>query len=114
MVSSKSRSRTDKKSRGKLNIAVPGEKISEFCRRNQIRKLAFFGSVLRDDFGPQSDVDVLVEFKDEHVIGFIGLASLEIELSAILGRKVDIRTSADLSRYFRKEVLDEAEVAYVA
>lgn len=93
-------------------IRVDPEKIAEFCRRNHIRKLAFFGSVLREDFGPESDVDVLVEFEPDHRIGLIRLAGLEHELSAILERKVDMRSPADLSRYFRDEVVRTAEVVY--
>ncbi len=86
--------------------------LAEFCRAHHIRKLAFFGSVLRDDFGPDSDVDVLVEFEPDHHIGLLGLAGLEIELSRLLGRKADLRTPRDLSRYFREEVVAGAEVVY--
>jgi len=86
--------------------------IAEFCRRNQIRRLALFGSVLRGDFHPESDIDVLVEFEPAHVPGLFGIARMERELSAIFGRKVDLRTAEDLSRYFRQDVLREAEVQY--
>lgn len=96
----------------RARIDIPQEKIAEFCREHQIRKLSFFGSVLGDDFGPESDVDVLVEFEPGQVPGLIRLAGLEIELSRILGRKVDLRTPEDLSRYFRQQVLDSAEVQY--
>ena len=95
-----------------VRINVPREKIAEFCRRNHIRKLSFFGSVLRDDFSPESDVDVLVEFEPEHVPGYIGLAGMENELSEIIGRKVDMNTPNCLSRYFREEVIKAAEVQY--
>ena len=95
-----------------LHINVPREKIAGFCRRHHIRRLSFFGSVLRDDFGPDSDIDVLVEFDPDHIPGLIRLAGMEFELSEILGRKVDIRTAQDLSRYFREEVLNAAEVQY--
>ena len=95
-----------------LHINVPREKIAGFCRRHHIRRLSFFGSVLRDDFGPDSDIDVLVEFDSDHIPGLIRLAGMEFELSEILGRKVDIRTAQDLSRYFREEVLNAAEVQY--
>lgn len=71
-----------------------------------------YGSVLRDDFHPNSDVDVLVEFEPGHVPGFIGMAEIELEMSGILGRKVDLRTAAELSRYFRRQVLQEAETIY--
>ncbi|MGH2350687.1 MAG: nucleotidyltransferase family protein [Chloroflexota bacterium] len=77
-----------------------------------MRKLALFGSVLRDDFRPDSDVDVLVEFESGHPVGLVRLARMELELSALVGRRVDLRTPADLSRYFRQAVLDSAEVPY--
>lgn len=94
-------------------FVVPQEKISDFCRRNHIRKLSLFGSALRSDFGPDSDVDVLVEFEPGHVPGFFRLFDLEKELSSFFdGRKVDLRTPEDLSRYFRDEVIANAEVQY--
>ena len=96
------------------NLKVPKDKLAEFCQRHSIRKLAFFGSVLRDDFGPGSDVDVLVEFDPGAGVGFFKLYDLEQELSRILeGRKVDINTPKSLSKYFRDKVLAEAEVQYV-
>lgn len=97
---------------GKAHIDLPKEKIAEFCKRNHIRKLSLFGSVLHGDFGPDSDIDFLVEFDPDHIPGFITLAGIEIELSEILGRKVDLRTAQELSRYFRQEVVDSAEVQY--
>ncbi len=96
------------------HIVIPKDKIAEFCRKHHIRKLSLFGSVLRDDFGPDSDVDVLVEFEPGHVPGLIRIAALEIELSDILGYKVDFRTPAELSRYFRQRVMDMAESQYVS
>ena len=96
-----------------VEISIDREKIAEFCRRHHIRKLAFFGSVLRDDFGPDSDVDVLVEFETGHVPG-LAFFDIEAELSQILGRNVDLSTLQFLSRYFRDEVLNEAEEQYVA
>ncbi|MEK6574739.1 MAG: nucleotidyltransferase family protein [Chloroflexota bacterium] len=93
-------------------ITLPKDKIEDFCRRHHIRKLSLFGSVLRGDFRPDSDVDVLVEFEPEYSVGLIRLAGMEIELSSIIGRKVDLRTPAELSRYFRQKVLDMAEVQY--
>jgi hypothetical protein len=94
-------------------IIVPQEKIADFCRRNYIRKLSLFGSVLRGDFGPDSDVDVLIEFETGHVPGFFRLFDLERELSSLFdGRKVDLRTPEDLSRHFRNEVVAKAEVQY--
>lgn len=94
-------------------IAIDREKLAGFCRRNHIRRLALFGSVLRDDFRPESDVDVLVEFERGHVPG-LKFFALERELSEILGRKVDLNTAGFLSPYFRGRVLAEAEVQYVA
>ncbi|MFN3414612.1 MAG: nucleotidyltransferase family protein [Thermoanaerobaculum sp.] len=97
----------------KPTVNLPREKIAEFCRRHHIRRFAVFGSALRADFRPDSDIDVLVEFDPEYVPGLFGMARLERELSALLGgRKVDLRTPEDLSRYFRQEVLREAEVQY--
>lgn len=98
---------------GRSHIAIDRERLAGFCRRNHIRRFALFGSVLRDDFGPDSDVDVLVEFEPGHVPG-LRFFALERELSEILGRKVDLNTPAFLSPYFRRRVLDEAEVQYVA
>jgi predicted nucleotidyltransferase len=94
------------------NIVVPKDVLTDFCKRHHIRRLAFFGSVLRNDFKPDSDVDVLIEFEPGHVVGLIRLAGIELELSKIFGRKVDLRTPADLSRYFREEVLQSAELQY--
>jgi predicted nucleotidyltransferase len=96
-----------------VRIPIDREKIAEFCRRYHIRRLALFGSVLRDDFGPDSDIDVLVEFETGHVPG-LAFFDMEAELSQILGRKVDLSTLQFLSRYFRDEVLNEAEEQYVA
>ena len=93
-------------------IDIDREKIGEFCRRNGIRKLSLFGSVLRDDFRPDSDVDFLVEFQPEKRIGYLGLAGLELELEEMLGREVDLRTPQELSRYFRDEVVAGAELQY--
>ena len=92
---------------------VDRTRIAEFCERHQIRKFSLFGSVLRDDFGPNSDVDVLVEFMPGSRVGLIRLAGMELELSQLFGRKADLRTPADLSRYFRAEVLGAAQVKYV-
>lgn len=94
------------------DLTIPKKELAEFCRRHHIRRLSLFGSVLREDFGPDSDVDVLVEFEPGHTVGLIRLAGMERELSEKLGRKVDMRTPADLSRYFRDEVTAEAEVVY--
>ena len=94
-------------------IAIDREQIAAFCRKHHIRKLALFGSVLRDDFRPDSDVDVLVEFEPGYVPGLAFFAMQE-ELSALLGRKVDMHTPHFLSRYFRDEVLQSAQVQYAA
>ncbi|MFO1535346.1 MAG: nucleotidyltransferase family protein [Thermoplasmatota archaeon] len=95
-------------------IEVPHDAVEGFCRRNQVRRLSFFGSVLRADFTPESDVDVLVEFQAGHAPGLLGLAAMERELSGILGRRVDLNTIGFLSRYFADEVLREAQDQYVA
>ena len=97
----------------KTAIDLPKEKIAEFCKRNHIRKLSLFGSALRGDFRPGSDVDVLVEFETGHVPG-LNFFTMEIELSQLLGQKVDLNTPQFLSRYFREQVLAESEALYVA
>lgn len=94
-------------------IEVNKREVERFCRRHRIRRLALFGSVLRDDFGPDSDVDVLVEFEDGHVPG-LAFFTMEAELSRILRRKVDLNTPQFLSRHFRDDVLAEAEDQYAA
>ena len=94
-------------------LPIPRADLAAFCRANGIRWLAIFGSALRADFGPESDIDVLVEFEPDRTPGLLGVAGLEMGLSALFGgRKVDLRTPEDLSRYFRREVLDTAEVQY--
>ncbi len=96
-------------------IAIPKEALAAFCRERGIRRLAVYGSALRSDFGPQSDIDVLVEFEPDRIPSLLGIARMERELSALFGgRKVDMRTPEDLSRYFRQVVLAEAEVQYAA
>jgi predicted nucleotidyltransferase len=93
--------------------SVDKARIAAFCRKHGIRSLATFGSVLRPDFGPNSDVDVLVEFEPGSVPSLLGVARLERELSGLFGgRKVDLRTPEDLSRYFRQRVLEEARLHY--
>ena len=94
------------------NIALPKDKIADFCRRYHIRRLAVFGSALRDDFAIDSDVDVLVEFQKGQEPGF-AFFDMQDELSELLGRKVELHTPNFLSRYFRDTVLAEAEVQYV-
>jgi predicted nucleotidyltransferase len=94
-------------------VEIPHDRIAELCRRHRIRKLALFGSVLRSDFGPDSDVDVLVEFEPGHTPGF-GFIAIQDELSTLLGRRVDLNTANSLSRYFRDEVVRDAGVLYAA
>lgn len=97
-----------------LPIVIQKDKLAEFCQRNHIRKLSLFGSVLRDDFADQSDVDFLVEFLPGSRTTYFDLARMERELSELVqGRKIDLRTPAELSKYFRQEVLDTALVQYV-
>ena len=94
-------------------LTIPSEALAAFCREHGIKRLAIFGSALRDDFGPESDVDVLVEFEPDRIPGLFGLAGMELELSGLFsGRKVDLRTPEDLSPYFRQDVVDAAEVQY--
>ena len=93
------------------HIHIDRAKLADFCRRHHIRKLSLFGSVLRDDFRPDSDIDVLVEFEPGHVPG-LAFFTMEAELSSILGRKVDLNTPQFLSRYFRDEIQAAAKVQY--
>lgn len=95
-------------------LAVNDEAVEGFAHRHSIRRLALFGSVLRDDFGEDSDVDVLVEFESGSTPGLIGLAAMELELSQVFGRSVDLRTYGDLSRYFRDDVRASARELYAA
>jgi len=95
-------------------VQIPEIRIGEFCREHRIARLSLFGSILRDDFGPDSDVDLLVEFEPGCTPSLMGMAGLEAELSEIIGRKADLRTPAKLSRHFRDEVLGEARPQYVA
>ncbi len=97
----------------RARIPIPQSEIEAFCRRNHIRRLALFGSVLRDDFTPDSDVDVLVEFEPGKTPGFEFIA-VQDELSDLLGREVDLNTPDCLSKYFRDDVLAAAEVLYDA
>ncbi len=94
-------------------ISIDKQQIAQFCRQNHIRRFSLFGSVLRSDFSPESDIDVLVEFEPGHVPGLFGVARMERELSQLFGaRRVDLRTAEDLSRYFRNTVLQEADLQY--
>lgn len=94
-------------------LDVSEEELAPVCRRHRIRKLSLFGSRLKGTARPDSDVDLLVEFEPNALPGLLGIAAMELELSALLGgRKVDLRTAQDLSRYFRDEVVRTAEVQY--
>jgi predicted nucleotidyltransferase len=96
----------------KIAIEIPRESLSTFCRENGIRRLSVFGSALGEHFTPESDVDMLVEFEPGQVVGLLRMAALERELSEIIGRQVDLRTPADLSRYFRDKVMATAVEQY--
>ncbi|MGH7553052.1 MAG: nucleotidyltransferase family protein [Longimicrobiales bacterium] len=99
--------------RGTVEIEVDLARVAQFCLRYHIRRLALFGSILRKDFRPDSDVDVLVEFETGHTPGF-AFVGIQEELSGLLGRRVDLRTPEDLSRYFRDEVVKTAKLLYAA
>jgi predicted nucleotidyltransferase len=96
-----------------LALNVPAEELAELCRRHRIQRLAVFGSALRDDFGPESDLDLLVEFDPGTRVG-LRFFAIEQELSDVFGRPVDLNTAGFLSPYFREEVSREAEDLYVA
>ena len=96
-----------------VHLPIDREAVSAFCQRHHIARLALFGSVIRDDFGPESDIDVLVEFQPGTRVGF-AFIRMQDELSAVLGRTVDLHTPRSLSKYFRDQVLRDAEALYVA
>ena len=93
-------------------VSIPKARLASFCQERGIKRLAVFGSALRSDFGPDSDIDLLVEFEPGQTPGLLGIAGMELDLGRMLGRKVDLRTPGDLSRYFRQQVIDEAQVQY--
>ncbi len=93
---------------------IPKDKLAEFCKRNHIRRLSVFGSALRGQLGPDSDIDLLVEFEPSHTPGLFSIVRMEMELTEMLGRKADLRTPEDLSEYFRDELVENAEVQYQA
>ena len=97
-----------------LRIPIDRDKTAAFCSRHHIRRLALFGSVLTDDFRPDSDVDVLVEFDPEFRLGLFELMRMQREFSEIIGREADFRTPEDLGRYMRDRVIAESEVQYAA
>ena len=96
----------------KSKIIIPEKRLAEFCRTHGIQTFSLFGSVLRDDFSPESDIDVLVEFKPGTRIGLIKLGRIENELRTILGRDVDLNTPGFISKYFRSEIMAEREIQY--
>lgn len=95
-------------------IHIPAEPLAAICRKYQVQRLSLFGSALTSRFGPESDVDLLVEFQAGAEPTYFDLAGMEMELTALIGRKVDLRTPAELSRYFRDRVMREAQVQYAA
>ncbi len=95
-----------------LEQKMPGDKLIEFCKRNCIKKLSLFGSALSGSLHPDSDIDLLVEFEEGHTPGLFSIVRMEMELADALGRKVDLRTPEDLSRYFREEVIRHAKLEY--
>jgi predicted nucleotidyltransferase len=97
----------------RAKLKLPKNKIDDFCRRHNVRRLALFGSVLGEDFTPESDVDVLIEFEPGTRIG-LRFFALQDELSQIVGRKVDLNTPGFLSKYFRERVMEEAEDQYAS
>ena len=99
-------------------LSIPREQLAAFCQENGIKQLAVFGSALRDDFGPESDVDLLVEFESDRIPGLMGFAGMEIELSELFGRDVDLLTREEVesSRNYirRKSILESTEVVFGA
>ncbi|MFO7890164.1 MAG: nucleotidyltransferase family protein [bacterium] len=98
----------------KITDYIPKNKLNEICQKYHIIKISLFGSALHGDLKPDSDIDLLVEFKKGMTPGLITLCGIENELTAMIGRKVDLRTVDDLSRYFKDEVVNNSEVQYVA
>lgn len=94
------------------NVQIPAAEIVDFCQRHHIRKLSLFGSVLRDDFTPQSDIDVLVEFEPDYIPDFFSFSDMQDELADVIGREVDLNTPKALSRYFRDDIMTNAQVIY--
>ena len=97
-----------------MRIEIHKDAIAAFCRRNHIRRLAFFGSVLRDDFGPASDVDILAEIEPGVRVTYFSLARLEDDLGRLLGRRADVHLPRSLHPYLRDKVMAQAEEVYVA
>jgi len=97
-----------------LGHKIPRDTLTAFCKRNHIRRLSVFGSCARGESRPDSDVDLLVEFEQDHTPGLFAIVKMEMELAGMLDRKVDLRTAEDLSRYFRDEVVQNAQLQYPA
>ena len=95
-----------------VQLSFPLSEIGEYCQRNGISRLALFGSALRNDFRPESDIDLLVHFRPDAVVGLFRITQMESDLSELIGRTVDLRTASDLSPYFRDEVMRSARVLY--
>jgi hypothetical protein len=96
-------------------LSVSQAQLAEFCRRNHVRKLSIFGSALTEHFKDSSDIDILVEFEPDFRVGYLRMAAMERELSSLFGgRKIDLRTPSELSRYFRDEVIKTASIQYAA
>ena len=96
------------------SLNIDEAELAHYCVKHHIRRLSLFGSQLKGTANPESDIDLLVEFDNAHIPGLMGIAGMEIELSELLGRKVDLRTAAELSRYFRDDILETAQVQYAA
>lgn len=97
-----------------LEQKIPRDKLADFCKRNHIERLSVFGSCVRGEPKPDSDIDILVKFEQDLTPGLFTIVKMEMELTEMLGRKVDMRTAEDLSRYFRDEVVQNAELQYPA
>jgi len=97
-----------------LGKKMSKDELIEFCKKNHINKLSLFGSAIRGELGPDSDIDLLVEFEEGQTPGLFSIVRMEMELTEVLGRKVDLRTPGDLSQYFRDEVVKNAKLAYQA
>jgi uncharacterized protein len=96
------------------DVDIPDDRLAEFCRRHRVTRLSLFGSILREDFSPESDVDFLVEFDPSAHVSLFDLGGMLMELRGMVGRKVDLKTPKELSRYFRDRVLREARPLYAA
>jgi predicted nucleotidyltransferase len=95
-----------------MNLTLPREQIRIFCKRHHIRRMWFFGSVLREDFGPESDIDVLVEFEAGARVTLFDMVDMQDELAALLGRDIDLATPDGLNKHIQADVLAHAQVVY--